>query len=188
MAPLNIPANYYEAVFHHSITGSTRPALCTIGFHYTGANFDGDATTVSDDWDTTVMSMLSDQITHVETTWADASGVIRSYPSTQVGGQSDPMSPPNVAYLVKKTTNLGGRKNRGRLYLPGVDELHVDAVGTIDATRRTAIQNAINTWVADCIASDMQPTILHHSITAPTDVATFVVQPVVATQRRRLRK
>src|SRR4029453_202822 len=45
-----------------------------------------------------------------------------------VGGGS---VPPNSAYLLKKTTALGGRKHRGRSYIPGVPREWVDGAGAM---------------------------------------------------------
>lgn len=106
---------------------------------------------------------------------------------TGVGGGSATMMPPNVSFLIGKTTNLGGRKGRGRNFLPWVREDKVDNVGTIDSTYRSDLQDA---WVALIEGQEAliggDAVLLHGDSTAPSPVVAWSVQSVVSTQRRRL--
>lgn len=96
--------------------------------------------------------------------------------------------PPNTAALVRLGSGLVGRTNRGRMYLPGmVDESDVDSAGNIDPTVVTGLQGVMNYLVAALGDVSAQLHILHSDVGSPTLVTDVQVQPVVATQRRRLR-
>lgn len=110
------------------------------------------------------------------------------------GGSEEP---PQIAALVRKNTGVGGRRNRGRWYLPGVlNDADVDMTGGITTTRRTAIQDQMNLLFSAFSASNniTGMVILHSWDTAtppvpapnPTPVAALAVQQFVGTQRRRL--
>ncbi len=105
------------------------------------------------------------------------------------------ISPPpnNTAILVQKRTSRGGRKGRGRMYLPpaSLHEPNVGATGDITGVTLTAHQ----TWADEVLAAmDLasQPMVLLHSeeagAIAPDPVTSLSVQPKVATQRTRLRR
>lgn len=103
---------------------------------------------------------------------------------------ADPM-PPNNSVLVQKRSAVGGRRNRGRMYLPPFHfaETTVDSVGTIAGATVTALQTKVTALRTDLLADDLIPVILHSvSEVAPTVIASFVVENVIATQRRRLRR
>lgn len=107
--------------------------------------------------------------------------------------------PPNVAFLFKKTTGVGGRKNRGRMYLPfALATSDVSENGTIagaavsgGTTQSTAFLAGL---VADATAMVIENKTLDTSgpkpfvtaITSGPTVLTFAAEATVATQRRRL--
>lgn len=101
-----------------------------------------------------------------------------------LGGEPEP---PQVAYLCKKQTAMGGRKNRGRFYLPGVETSKVGPNGHVDPTFHTALGNALASFLEDLEAGGAQMHILHGDATAPTPVTNLALDSIVATQRRRLR-
>jgi hypothetical protein len=116
---------------------------------------------------------------------------------TQVGEESSGMLPPNCALLVRKATSLGGRRGRGRCYIPWVtQENAVDDVGTLDGGSLTARQSDATNWLLDLQAGTTGdfPTpmvILHDSSGAgvepsPSVVTGLNVDALIATQRRRL--
>ncbi len=110
------------------------------------------------------------------------------------GAQPDQMLPQNVAMLVKKTTNQGGRRGRGRMFFPHLlAESTVDETGNIGQSTVTAYQDLLNTVRTQLAAIGGGPVLLHAtSLTSvagpPTPVNAFVLSSVVATQRRRLRR
>lgn len=96
--------------------------------------------------------------------------------------------PQNCAYLVRKRTALGGRRGRGRMYVPPFwfSEATVDSRGYLTSAAVTAAQTRMNNWF-----SGSGWVILHApGISAtpdPTEIVSFVVQNQIATQRRRMR-
>jgi hypothetical protein len=117
---------------------------------------------------------------------------------------------PNVAVLVHKRTSLGGRRNRGRLYLPWfLAEDGVDQVGTITPGSLAAIQTAMNDFLNLLETGGLiGPMVVLHDSTRyvttrpspgvvvrtrsetttppPTPVVALQVDGRIATQRRRL--
>lgn len=110
------------------------------------------------------------------------------------------MLPQNTAMLVRKNTSRGGRRGRGRLYLPWTFESDVDNVGRINDTSAAGIQSNLTAFLtnlstgAPSLPSGPIPMVLLHEAlggTAPgsPDVVTsLALQQIVATQRRRLRR
>ena len=99
----------------------------------------------------------------------------------------DPMTP-QVAYLIKKLTALGGRRNRGRMYLPGANESKVDGSGNVSSAFVTTLQTAFDNFMTDLGAADIGFVILHSDGGTPTDITGGIAEPKVATQRRRLKR
>lgn len=108
------------------------------------------------------------------------------------------MPPPSVSLLVQKATNLGGRRGRGRVYIPWVtQEAAINDVGNIDGTSLAVRQqNALNWFLAlengGIPANTPTPMVVLHDEAgagvepAPTPVVGLVVSQLVANQRRRL--
>lgn len=109
--------------------------------------------------------------------------------------------PPQVCYLVKLRTGSGGRGGRGRWYLPGVDEGKVDEAGKLTAgfvaSANTGLANFLS-GVGDggnvgfasyalAVVSHYRGGILRPDGPKVSTVTALTMDPVVATQRRRLR-
>lgn len=118
----------------------------------------------------------------------NATGATAEAFATEAGTVASGASP-NVAYLVSKLTAQGGRRGRGRLYLPGVTEAGINNSGTVLAATVTNIQTAFTAMHALAIA-DSRPYVLLHSSTEhfPDLITSFVAQSIGATQRRRMRR
>lgn len=98
--------------------------------------------------------------------------------------------PPNCAILVRKNTALGGRKQRGRIYLPPYrgQDADVSNAGLIGSMTQGILQTAFNTLVTQLNGLDLVPTLFHSDpLDPPTTITSFSVQSLLATQRRRLR-
>ena len=107
------------------------------------------------------------------------------------GAQSVPQ---NSAFLARKSSALGGRRNRGRMYIPSVPEGDVDSAGVV-------LSATVTTWNVNLAA--MMPggsihtafgflgdaVILHETGSqTPTTMTDLAMQNRIATQRRRLRR
>lgn len=113
---------------------------------------------------------------------------------------------PNVAYLATKTTELGGRRGKGRMFIPGASETVVDGTGTITTAFQDTLQGLLNDFLAG-LETDGVPMVLLHgpatewvlvdgqprrvpvagSVPGPSGVTALTLSGTVATQRRRLR-
>lgn len=96
---------------------------------------------------------------------------------------------PNVSFLLQKRTDFGGRRNRGRMYVPGVGEAAIDDAGKLTLAKVSAMQAAADGFVSDLLAATIDPVILHSAAgVAPTTITRIVCSDQAATQRRRLRR
>lgn len=115
------------------------------------------------------------------------------------GGTSGNFVPPNVACLVKKTTGLGGRENRGRMYLPFfLPQGAVNENGTILSGSLASVQTAVHNFFFALSATPYTPCLAHRvyntphpphyvtEITTGSSVTAMTAEPIIATQRRRL--
>lgn len=93
------------------------------------------------------------------------------------------------AVLIRKSTALGGRRGRGRFFLPGVPESVISAGGTYGGTYVTDTQGRATALLVALTANNVPMVLLHgDSSTVPTPVTALAVQPVLGTQRRRQRR
>jgi hypothetical protein len=108
-------------------------------------------------------------------------------------GSAQPL-PQNCAVLFHKRSNSTGRRNRGRFFLPGMSEGAVDPAGRLNAGEVLAFSN-LGAELLDGVkqtASIAEMVILHSdgvsTAPLPTVVTSIICDPVIATQRRRLRR
>ena len=98
---------------------------------------------------------------------------------------------PQVAYLIHKNTDDGGRAGRGRFFLPGVPDANVNPNGTILGGTLTAMQTALDNFLAGLLSRDLEPVVLHNvggPLTNPSPITSFSPDARAATQRRRMRR
>lgn len=188
-----VPAGYAEV----RIPASLNPAIYGVfTFGCFPVDADSDPTGFCEDvWDAFAATLLgrSDNETlwgPVEATIGTPAGDLPASGTSQaVGPRSDEMEAPNVAILVQKRTPLGGRRNRGRFYLPFMlsqDDLEEN--GIIGTVALTATQTECNDFLTALQTADIPMFLLHSDGGSPTVVTSLVVQQLAATQRRRLRR
>lgn len=189
---MNIPVGFGQATFTYSGSGVPTGAANTMGFQNVGGATAAElSVALVDLWADEVMPAL------VQNTGLAGClvklGPLSTGPSaftasTVAGSDLSAQASPNVAYLVRKTTALGGRKNRGRFFLPGVDESEVDQGGNVSPTKLENLNLALSDAFTRMIAEDTPPMLLHNDATAPTAITVFSIDSKVATIRRRLRR
>lgn len=118
-----------------------------------------------------------------------------------IGTNAFVSAPPNCCILIKKLTAFAGKKNRGRVYMPGiVPAADVSENGTVDPTWLGSVQTAAADWLADLAAFPLPmviankvlvvtpPEIRPHvtAIHAGHAVTTLNAEATIATQRRRM--
>lgn len=102
--------------------------------------------------------------------------------------------PSNCAVLVRKITGQGGRRNRGRMFLPpfALSESGVTNRGQLEGADRTLLQNQLDNAMAALGAGPnavLSPVLFHSELpTTPTPITSWSVQGTIATQRRRMRR
>jgi hypothetical protein len=115
------------------------------------------------------------------------------YQSTTTIGCTRSMSsvPPNVALLVHKNTGRGGRRGRGRMFIPwALAGSDAQENGQVNNLLMSTFQGQCNTFLTQLGVQGVPMVVLHGpGLTAPgapNTVLTLTVDPLVSTQRRRL--
>lgn len=115
---------------------------------------------------------------------------VGDYVIASVGSAAGQTVPPNCSLLVKKNTALGGRKGRGRLFVPpyGLADTMVSNAGFLEDAQRGILQTAWDSLITELNANNLVPTLFHSDpLDLPTTITSFTVQAQLATQRRRMR-
>lgn len=125
--------------------------------------------------------------------WGDVVGEDRFDGSinTVAGTAATNPLPQNCSTLIRKGVVGGGRRNQGRMYVPGLGEDKVASNGAITAAERALLQTSIDAMLTDLEAvSFVQRCVVFHNSApfAPSGITSFTVQQFIATQRRRLRR
>lgn len=188
-----IPDGFGECtVSFEYISGPSNPMAVVFGYqHGGGVNPSGHAETLADAWVASISTI---------TLWTDnllissfdcvenPGGVSGGHVVSQLGTESAMGLPPQVAVLVRKVTDTGGRAGRGRMYLPGLTISHVLDGGFVHPTSRGLLQAEVSDFRSSIAASDLPMHVLHAGASpAPSSVVALEVQAILATQRRRIR-
>ena len=208
---MTIPVGFGQATILMSGNGLPTGGAVVLGFeNELGSSAQAAADAYGEAWRDQVMPLLTDDVTLDEVVvklGPDDVGPTASSAYSTAGTIVTENTPPNTAYLVKKTSNLGGRRGRGRIYIPGVDETKVTSDGRLEATKLGQLQTAMDAFEGEVALAGFPLMILHNPATiwvledgqprreptadpipVPTPVLDLIVQSTVATQRRRLRR
>lgn len=93
-----------------------------------------------------------------------------------------------ASVLIKKGTALGGRKGRGRMYIPHPLETDWEIGGVLTSTALANWQAAASEFATALVANQCAMVVLHNDATTPSIVTSLVVSNSAATQRRRQRR
>lgn len=108
-----------------------------------------------------------------------------NYPGTVAGAGVAP----SECALIKKITLAGGRKNRGRMFMPGLRDTDIDQSGSLDGNVQSDLQDSWVAFKTSLEGATYTMTLLHtNPADTPTEITTLEVDSVSATQRRRLRR
>lgn len=107
---------------------------------------------------------------------------------TNILGQSPGDSNPATALLINKSSALGGRANRGRMFIPGVIEADVAQGGQVSGTAQAAFQTQWTNFLNGLAADSIPMVILHSTSLTPTPVTALQVVTLLGRQGRRLRR
>lgn len=189
-----IPPGYANLTISGTTSGSERPWAISHGYAveaFGGSDITDLATNVGNsDWvDNAAQDLVVVEVDLAIGT-SDPSAPIHFTAGVDASGGSGAPSGPNTAWLVRKVTNLGGRKGRGRTYFPGVTEASVGDGGQVnegDGSLRASLEGFWN-GITSGVGSLTDLVLLHTTSITPTSVESWVMDNRLATQRRRLRK
>lgn len=197
---MSIPEGYAEVIIPLALTGFARKACITFGVAIT-LNDIAAPEALADDisllFDTTLGTEMDNQVTSGPVTLRigqESGEALTVVGSQQYGGAlSQSSMPSNVAALIKKSTARGGRRGRGRFYLPWcLADADVDDAGAIGAKAAALTADATSFLSGlNAVGIDGAPMVLLHREGetpegGPNDVTALTCDLVVATQRRRL--
>ncbi len=196
---VRVPDGFVELAFRTSVLGDNEEMLCTIGLaaDQLEAVSQAGLEAAANVWQSRIIPLQSTECTFrglFAALGPDGQGPRFQVDRATVGVKALPPVPPNTAILVQKRTALGGRRNRGRMYIPGIPEGEISGAGTITAAQLAVYNTAAEglrtelaalSFVSECVifhtTLDTAPAI------APTVITSMNVSAKCATQRRRLR-
>lgn len=187
-----IPEGYAQVVARISQSGVSREMAVVFGVESVGAFTQGDIDGISAAASDFIRGITTNTTTYigVKVTEEQGSGPIlwESVVDAGLGANTGATAPPNTAWLIRKRTGSGGRRGRGRMFVPGIRETDVDQAGVITAAQVTGAQ-ALATAFGNALTTNATPMVLLHSEApfTPELVTALTVDSRVATQRRRLR-
>lgn len=195
---ITIPVGFGMCQIRWIVSGSSRESVSTFGYDPATLDPDGNAFAIHGALTASGRPCVAGNMVvgwtylGVRTLEMDDTGPISGqFDGNVIGSATGNPTPPNVAVLVRKATASGGRRNRGRMYLPPIypGEENIGPNGTIAATQLGEVSTRWNAF-RTAMTSAVLPIVLFHSESpfTPTPVTNFVVQAQVATQRRRLRR
>lgn len=188
-----VPAGFAAVAIPFSHDGLARRAFITFGVDFdvgmSSPSEIGDAvmTALDDSWQSFVTTNVDMGPAQVSANFGGGP-VSGESAITLSGGTGMQSIPSNGALLVRKSSILSGRENRGRYYVPWcLEESDVDEIGIIDGTTRSDWQTGQDNFLAELTSNGVPMVILHNAAGSPATVSSLTVGPVIATQRRRLR-
>lgn len=194
-----IPPGFANLALKHRITGDPEEMVCNLGVDL--SSFTGSGQDVANEaygaWAEAMEASLPNTASFSGVTayiGQDGSDplVFESGGADVPGTSSGSSIPPNVAVIIRKSTELGGRAGRGRMFFPGVSEGLITPAGVLDGTLVDQIQGDIEDFVVNLgtlPSGELGPVLLHTSgsVIPPTPIVSFTVDTLVGSQRRRLR-
>jgi|ERR1041385_6252698 hypothetical protein len=118
----------------------------------------------------------------------NSTGAEADVPFGVAGSLSSQPLPPQDCGLINKITAAGGRHGRGRMFFPGMVEAQTDGGGLVRTADILTFNTHLSDFFDDLHSAHLDAILLHSDTTAPTAITGFVMQQLMATQRRRIRK
>jgi len=194
---LDIPEDYGTVLHSFQLEGMTRKCAVTYGIE-TASLVDplaDIAETISEcywgTWGTITDINLTLLETIVRVNIGDPDLATFTFPGPGGGAVSQTSPPINCCVLVSKNTSRGGRRNKGRMYVPNVlAAASVSEAGVISGGAMTVLQAAADDHLAALTTAGAPMYVLHNDPpvgVTPAPVTSLNVDSTMATQRRRMR-
>jgi len=188
-----IPIGFGQVNFIHAGPGNPLGAQCTLGFDNTGSGQTAQACADSFAtlWVNRIMPNLSSSTEFTGTLvklGPNSTGPSAVSPASVNGGDGAAQCGPQVACIISKVTAQGGRRGKGSMFLPVIEDSDVDTGGAIAGGKTTALLTDFNDFLVDAIALDLVPVLLHSGGQTPTPITEMVPMAQSGSQRRRNRR
>lgn len=192
-----IPVNYAMVALKFSVTGGRAPMFTTFGVN-AGTNDAEEVALAVDDavvdssWFIAAAMFISYRLDSIVVTRMTSTGPL-GFEHTVNRQGTIPTSlptPNNCALLVRKVTSRGGRRGRGRMFVPpcSISDANVDGVGVIGTTQLVDQGTKAGNFKLALATNGVPMFLLHsHPDDAPDEVTSLSVQQLMATQRKRMR-
>jgi hypothetical protein len=189
---MTIPAGWGQATFLYSGTAAPTGAAHSIGFSNSGSNSAAEcAESFHDVWVAQMMPLLSSSLVldavRVKL-GPDATGPSADFNSGITGDVGGETETPQTALLVQKVTAIGGRKGRGRMFVPGVPGAIYSSSGIMSGVELAEFGTALFNFGGALTLAGLPTALLHSDATAPTLITSLTPSATAATQRRRIRR
>jgi hypothetical protein len=185
-----------QTTFHHTSPHAEGELVCTCGFDIRGiTDFPQDALDlIGNSWQDHVVEAMHSSITYTGATGlhTTSSGLISlDSPASQAGSGTGTALPPAISLLVQKRTGFAGKKNRGRMFLPGLPAEHLEGgnKGSVTSFALSIWQPAMDAFKDDITTAAINLVVLHQEPNSdlPRVINELNVAVRVATQRGRQR-
>lgn len=194
---IEIPVGETLVVLRWTLAGDNEEMVTTFGVHDLSTN--DPAVTAEDVYTQATDASSITPAVNLLTNWTfngvscylqDDLGQVVGHANHPISGGTGATSslPQNCCTLIKKLTASAGRRNQGRFYCPpfNLGEADVTQSGAILSARAAVIQGDWDAFYDRLVTSELAP-VLFHSTGPSTPITSFSLDPVIATQRRRLR-
>jgi len=186
-----IPAGLAIADLSFDLTGSAIDAHVILGVKPNGIAPAIVAAQLGDMFEPALKTAMTAETRFRNVTVVNASGQFGTSSRQSAGSNPGNSAPSNTAWLVTKTPGVGGRRKRGRMFIPGIPEGDVDPGGFIVPGRVEDLQDQFDT-ISEALAepspiANWDLCVIHSNGTHSV-FDTFQVEGQVATQRRRMRR
>lgn len=191
------PEGFADCSVKLVLTGYNRPAYITFGVESAAIAPVAVATNLRTQWLATAsmntsldQSVIATEFT-ARTGSASGEDLVGSVTNATAGANNVGSPTPNVAVLAYKRTARGGRRGRGRWFLPWfIAETDLNEDGTILTAAQNTLQTRCETF-RSLLNTNGTPMVLLHRpgktvLGDPTPVESIVIANVVSTQKRRL--
>lgn len=195
---LIIPPGYAQCSVQMLHASVTRPAYITLGVDWrtVGGDFAGAVVGFGDNLIPALDDRVDSNVTFgpiIARVGSDDGALVYEDTRLTAGARNMASASPSVSVLVEKRTARGGRRGRGRMFVPWACSVgsasDTDEAGKLSSAAITAWVGTLATIMSN-FAADATPLVILHNTGdttpgAPDPIISLGVDPVVGLQRRR---